>query len=127
MERDWPFFQATISNAELALAKADMLIARRYVALVRSDELRERIWSRITAEFDLAERSVLQITGQAALLERESVLQRSIRRRNPYVDPLSFIQVELLKRLRDNPDDEDVVQTLHLAVNGIAGGLKNTG
>jgi len=127
MEQDWPFFQATLSNAELALAKADMLIAERYVALVRSDDLRERIWSLIAAEFDLAKRVVLQITGQTALLDRESVLQRSIRRRNPYVDPLSFIQVELLKRLREHPDDEDVVQTLHLAVNGIAGGLKNTG
>ena len=70
---------------------------------------------------------MLQITGQESLLDREAVLQRSIRRRNPYVDPLSFIQVELLRRLRENPADEDVLQTLHLAVNGIAGGLRNTG
>ncbi len=127
MERDWPFFQAMLSNAELAMAKADMPIAGRYAALVRSDALRERIWPRITAEFALAERSVLQITGQAALLDREVVLQRSIRRRNPYVDPLSFIQVELLRRLREHPGNEDILQTLHLAVNGIAGGLRNTG
>ncbi|MDQ3540634.1 MAG: phosphoenolpyruvate carboxylase [Chloroflexota bacterium] len=127
MERDWPFFNATISNAELALAKADMLIAERYMSLVQSDELRDRIWKRIREEFDLAERALLRITNQERLLDREAVLQRSIRRRNPYVDPLSFIQVELLKRLRERPDDEDVLQTLHLAVNGIAGGLKNTG
>ena len=127
MEQDWPFFQAMLSNAELALAKADMQIAERYVALVRSDALRERIWRRITVEFVLTERSVLQVTGQEAVLDREPVLQRSIRRRNPYVDPLSFIQVELLRRLRDDPADEDVLQTLHLAVNGIAGGLRNTG
>ena len=127
MERDWPFFNATISNAELALAKADMQIAERYVALVRSDELRDRIWTRIREEFDLAEQALLRITNQDRLLDREAVLQRSVRRRNPYVDPLSFIQVELLKRLRERPDDEDVLQTLHLAVNGIAGGLRNTG
>lgn len=127
MERDWPFFNATISNAELALAKADMLIAERYVSLVRSVEVRDRIWTRIREEFDLAERALLRITNQERLLDREAVLQRSIRRRNPYVDPLSFIQVELLKRLRERADDEDVLQTLHLAVNGIAGGLKNTG
>jgi len=127
MERDWPFFNATISNAELALAKADMQIAERYVSLVRSRELRDRIWSRIREEYHLAEGAVLRITNQERLLEREAVLQRSVRRRNPYVDPLSFIQVELLKRLRERPDDEDVLQTLHLAVNGIAGGLRNTG
>jgi phosphoenolpyruvate carboxylase len=127
MEHDWPFFNATISNAELALAKADMLIAERYVSLVRSAELRDRIWTRIRDEFDLAEQSLLRITDQERLLDREPVLQRSVRRRNPYVDPLSFIQVELLNRLRDRPDDEDVLQTLHLAVNGIAGGLRNTG
>jgi phosphoenolpyruvate carboxylase len=70
---------------------------------------------------------ILEITSQEKLLDREPVLRRSIDRRNPYVDPLSIIQVELLRRWREQPDDEDVVQTLHLAVNGIAGGLKNTG
>ncbi len=127
MEREWPFFRATISNAELAMAKADMLIAERYVKLVKSDEIRNRIWSRIREEYDLAEAALLQIRDQAHLLDRESVLQRSIRRRNPYVDPLSLIEIELLNRLRANPADEDVVNTLHLAVNGIAGGLRNTG
>jgi len=127
MEEDWPFFRATISNAELAMAKADMLIAERYVALVKSASLRDRIWGQIRAEYERAEAALLQIRNQEHLLDRESVLQRSIRRRNPYVDPLSFIEIELLNRLRENPDDEDVVNTLHLAVNGIAGGLRNTG
>lgn len=127
MEEEWPFFRATISNAELAMAKADMLIAERYVKLVKSHEIRDRIWGRIRREYDLAEAALLQIRDQAHLLDREAVLQRSVRRRNPYVDPLSLIEIELLNRLRANPADEDVVHTLHLAVNGIAGGLRNTG
>jgi phosphoenolpyruvate carboxylase len=127
MAEEWPFFRATISNAELALAKADMLIADRYVQLVKSSEIRDRIWDRIRQEYELAESALLKIGNQEHLLDREAVLQRSIRRRNPYVDPLSFIEIELLKRLRENPADEDVVNTLHLAVNGIAGGLRNTG
>ena len=70
---------------------------------------------------------ILQVTGQATLHEREPTLQRTIDRRNPYVDPLSIIQVELLRRWRANPDDPELIDTLHLAVNGIAGGLRNTG
>ncbi|CAN5751232.1 phosphoenolpyruvate carboxylase [soil metagenome] len=127
MEREWPFFRATISNAELAMAKADMSIAERYVALVKSTGIRDRIWGQVKNEYRRAETALLQIRDQEHLLDGESVLQRSIRRRNPYVDPLSFIEIELLKRLRDNPNDEDVVNTLHLAVNGLAGGLRNTG
>jgi phosphoenolpyruvate carboxylase len=127
MTEAWPFFRATLSNAELAMAKADMLIAERYVRLVASTEIRERIWGRIRHEYDLAVAAINAILDQEHLLDRESVLQRSIRRRNPYVDPLSFIEIELLERLRANPDDADVVDTLHLAVNGIAGGLRNTG
>jgi phosphoenolpyruvate carboxylase len=127
MEEEWPFFRATISNAELAMAKTDLPIAERYVALVQSTEIRDRIWTQVKSEYQRAETALLHIRNQEHLLDGESVLQRSIRRRNPYVDPLSFIEIELLKRLRDNPDDEDVVNTLHLAVNGIAGGLRNTG
>jgi phosphoenolpyruvate carboxylase len=127
MAEEWPFFAATISNAELAMAKADMAIAERYVALVKSDAIRDRVWGRIRNEYEQAVSALLQIRSQGHLLDREAVLQRSIRRRNPYVDPLSFIEIELLNRLRENPADEDVVNTLHLAVNGIAGGLRNTG
>ena len=127
MERGWIFFRATLSNAELALAKADLDIAELYVRLVADDAIRHRIWSQLKTEYELTERMILQVTGQARLLDREPVLQRSIERRNPYVDPLSFIQVELLKRLREDPENDEIVETLHLAVNGIAGGLKNTG
>jgi phosphoenolpyruvate carboxylase len=127
MERGWPFFTALLSNAELALAKADLTIAGRYVDLVKDSGLRQRIWQRIEAEYLLSVEMVTMARGESILLERDAVLQRSIQRRNPYVDPLSYIQVELLQRLRENPGDDEVLQTLHLAVNGIAGGLKNTG
>lgn len=127
MEEGWIFFRATLSNAELALAKADLDIAELYVRLVADDTIRHRIWSQLKAEYELTERMILTVTGQERLLDREPVLQRSIDRRNPYVDPLSFIQVELLKRLREDPENDEIVETLHLAVNGIAGGLKNTG
>lgn len=127
MEARWPFFQAMLSNAELGLAKADMAIAERYVQLVSDTALRDRIWQQLTAEFELTRRMIGRITQQDELLDREPILQRSVNRRNPYVDPLSFIQLELLRRLRENPDDEETLRSLHLVVNGIAGGLKNTG
>jgi phosphoenolpyruvate carboxylase len=127
MERDWPFFTAALSNAEMALAKADLHIAGRYVDLAPDAEPMRRIWSMISQEFSRTTEWVLKITGQAGLLDRDPVLQRSIRRRNPYVDPPSFIQIELLRRLRADPTSDDVLRTLLLAVNGIAGGLKNTG
>ncbi len=127
MEREWPFFRAMLGNAEMALAKADLTVAHRYVELVEDETIRERIWGRIVDEFQRSVDAITTIRGEERLLDLEAVLQRSIERRNPYVDPLSYIQVELLERLRERPNDEDVLQTLHLAVNGIAGGLKNTG
>jgi len=127
MDRDWPFFDALLGNAELALAKADLAIGERYAALVEPAELRERIWQRIVAEYRLTCEMVLSVTGQTTLLDRDPVLQRAIARRNPYVDPLSFIQVDLLRRLRADPSSEPLLRAVLLAINGIAGGLKNTG
>jgi phosphoenolpyruvate carboxylase len=129
MDRSWPFFDALLGNAELALAKADLAIAERYVDLVEP-ALRERFWPRIRAEYELTRAQLLLVTEQDHLLDRESVLQRSIEQRNPYVDPLSFIQIDLLGRLRaataDEPPD-DLLRAVLLTINGIAGGLKNTG
>ena len=127
MERDWAYFSALLSNAELALMKADMLIAARYVELVETAEMRDRIWSAIEREYNDAVEMMLAVTGQAKLLDRDPVLQRSVERRNPYVDPLSFIQLELLKRLRRDGRPEPLLRPVLLAVNGIAGALKNTG
>ncbi len=127
MEADWPFFRGLLSNAEMACAKTDLEIARRYALLWEEETPRERIWGLIEAEFELTRREVLIVTDAARLLAREPHLQASIDRRKPYVDPLSFIQVELLRRARAGERGEALVRTSFLAINGIAGGLRNTG
>ncbi len=131
MERGWPFFSGLLANAEMALAKADLAIARRYVELWDREEPRERIWARVVEEFERTERELLSVRRESRLLDRAPVLQASIDRRNPYVDPLSLIQVELLRRLRSGPvggdDGERLRRVSLLTVNGIAGGLRNTG
>jgi phosphoenolpyruvate carboxylase len=127
MEREWPFFAATIANAEMALAKSDLDIAARYAELVTNPDVRQRIWDRIREEHERATREILLLTGQERLLEREPVLRRSIDRRNPYVDPMSFVQVELLRRLRSGDAQDTALRAILRTVNGIAGGLKSTG
>jgi phosphoenolpyruvate carboxylase len=130
MERDWPYFAALISNAEMACVKADLDIARRYADLCSDDEIRERIWGTIEEEFERTLREICAVRDEVQLLDREPILQRAIARRNPFIDPLSFVQLELLRRLRapgGDPDDPDLVRASLLAINGIAGGLRNTG
>jgi phosphoenolpyruvate carboxylase len=130
MARAWPFFAGLLGNAEMALAKADLPIARRYAELWDDAEARERIWSRICEEFERTERELLLVLDERRLLDRVPVLQASIDRRNPYVDPLSFVQVELLRRLRaagDDDADAELQRVSLLTINGIAGGLRNTG
>ena len=127
MERDWPFFAGLISNAELACAKADMGIGRRYADLCEDRGLRDRIWSRIEAEFELTREEVVRVTGGSRLLDRQPALQRSIDRRNPYIDTLSFVQLELLRRARAGEGGDQLTRASFLAINGIAGGMRNTG
>ena len=130
MERDWPFFAALISNAEMACVKADLDIARRYAELCPDEEIRDRIWGTIEAEFRRTVREIGAVRDEERLLDREPILQRAIARRNPFIDPLSFVQLELLRRLRapgGDPDDPGLVRASLLAINGIAGGLRNTG
>jgi phosphoenolpyruvate carboxylase len=131
MYRRWPFFQTTIANAQLTMCKADMPIARVYASLVSDPGIRDRVFGRILEEFRLAEKGVLAITGQRELLESEPVLARSITLRNPYVDPLNYLQVEMLRRRRRgrlSPKARAQTATvMELTINGIAGGLKNTG
>jgi phosphoenolpyruvate carboxylase len=127
MLADWPFFGALLANAELALAKADLPIAERYVQLVEPVEVRERIWTRIKREYELSRSNLLLVTNQQRLLDNQPVLQKSIERRNPYVDPLSFIQLELMRRLRAEGRPEELLRPVLLAINGIAGALRNTG
>ena len=130
MERDWPFFSALISNAEMACAKADLDIARRYAELYDDVPARERIWSAISDELERTVRELRRVRDEERPLDREPVLQRTIARRNPFIDPLSFVQLELLRRLRASggeQDDPDLVRASLLTINGIAGGLRNTG
>jgi phosphoenolpyruvate carboxylase len=133
MTRDWPFFASLIANAEMGCSKADLGIARRYVAMWDNSAIRDRIWSQLEAEYELTCVELIAIRGGERLLDSEPVLQGSIDRRNPYVDPLSFIQIELIKRRKlasadQGPEaDEELSRLNLLAVNGIASGLRNTG
>ena len=132
MYASWAFFQAILDNAEMSLLKADMEIARLYVSLVPDTALAERIFIRITEEYLHTRALVLAITQHDDLMDRDPVIQRSIQLRNPYVDPLNYIQVEMLRRIRALPDQESAQATelrevIVLTINGIAAGLRNTG
>jgi phosphoenolpyruvate carboxylase len=127
MYREWPFFQTTLSNIDMVLAKSDIAIASRYAELVADRALRDAIFRRLRAEWQASIDMVLAITGQEALLEQNPLLARSIRNRFPYLDPLNHVQIELLRRHRASDTEERVVQGIHLTINGIAAGLRNSG
>jgi phosphoenolpyruvate carboxylase len=130
MYAGWPFFQSLIDNAMMAMAKADIHIAAHYAGLVQNAAIGQRIFRRIAAEFHLTERHILALTGYTRLLQNTPVLQASIARRNPYVDPLSFLQIELLRRQRRHGGtaaEAPIVRAVHLTISGIAAGLRNTG
>ncbi len=145
MYRSWPFLRAFLDNLQMTLSKADMHIAHHYSLLVSDETLRQRISTEITAEYERTQHMLLQIVGGKALLDTSPVLQRSIRLRNPYVDPLSYFQIALLRRIRAIGGplvlDESTRQTatdqeheranltyaVLLTINGIAAGLRNTG
>jgi phosphoenolpyruvate carboxylase len=131
MHAGWPFFQTMIDNAQLTLRKADMAIARLYAGLVEDARIKKKILGVLTAEFERTETAILAITGQKQLLADEPVLLRSVQLRNPYIDPLNYIQVEMLRRLRSGKlgkDEEEATRAVvELTINGISGGLKNTG
>jgi phosphoenolpyruvate carboxylase len=127
MTRRFAFFSDLIGNVEIGMAKADLTIARRYAALVVDDEVRERVFRMIVEEFERTRRMILRLTGQKELLSRNLVLARSIRLRNPYVDPMSLIQVALLRRKQAGEESEDLNYALAATINGISAGLRNTG
>ncbi len=128
---EWPFFQSLIDNAQLTMRKADMGIAQLYAGLVTDVAIRDRILAILVEEFRRTEEGILAVTGAKQLLQREPVLQRSIELRNPYIDPLNYLQVEMLRRLRSgtlgNEEEEQTRTVIELTINGISGGLKNTG
>jgi phosphoenolpyruvate carboxylase len=127
MYREWPFFQMLLSNMDMVLAKSNIAIASRYAELVEDTELREAIFPRLRAEWQCTIDMLLAITGQQALLDQNPLLARSIKNRFPYLDPLNHVQIELLKRHRAGKTDERLVQAIHLTINGIAAGLRNSG
>ncbi len=127
MAAGFPLFADMVRNVEIAMAKADLSIARQYASLVDDAGVRERVYSMLAEEFQRTKKMVLSLSGQENLLERNTVLARSIRLRNPYVDPLSLIQVELLRRKRAGAGNQDLDYALAATMNGIAAGLHNTG
>jgi len=127
MVRSFPLFLDMIRNVEIALAKADFGIAKLYASLVEDAALRDRVFDVLEAEFDRTRRMVLAITEQADILERNPVLANSIRLRNPYVDPMSLLQVELLRRKRAGEHSEELDRAITATINGISAGLRNTG
>ncbi len=127
MHRRWPFFQTLIANLDMVLAKTDMGIASRYAELVTDRELRETIFGRIRAEWELTRKVVLAITGERELLGANPSLAQTLKSRIPYIDPLNHLQVELLKRYRSGRTGERVRRGIHLTINGIAAGLRNSG
>ncbi|MEI7028326.1 phosphoenolpyruvate carboxylase [Paenibacillus sp. y28] len=131
MYEQWGFFRSMIDNLQMALAKADLLIAEQYVQMVKDDEVKARIFGLIEREYVLSSELILKITGQEEILDNVPVIQESIRLRNPYVDPLSYIQVLLLQELRSlreqEQDDPELLREVLITINGIAAGLRNTG
>jgi phosphoenolpyruvate carboxylase len=127
MMQKFPLFRDMIRNVEVALAKVDLPLARLYAGLVEDDALRERVFTLFVDEFRRTRSMVLSVTGQQAVLERTPDMAQSLRLRNPYVDPLSLIQVELLRRKRRGEPNDELNYVLAATINGIAAGLRNTG
>jgi len=130
MHKQWPFFANLLSNMDMVLSKADLNVASRYAQLCDDRKLRNAVFSRISAEFTLTEQMLAAITGQSERLADNPLLARSIKNRFPYLDPLNHLQVELLKRFRSGKagsDDARVRRGIHLSINGIAAGLRNSG
>ena len=127
MAREFPLFIDLLRNVEMALGKVDLATARLYSSLVEDDDLRERVFDLMVGEFHRTVRAVLAITGQAELLEKNQVLARSIRLRNPYVDPMHLIQVDMLRRKRSGEDTAEVNRAIAATISGISAGLRNTG
>ncbi|MCE4554439.1 phosphoenolpyruvate carboxylase [Pelomonas cellulosilytica] len=131
MLKGWPFFRALLSNLDMVLAKSDLALAERYVELVEDKKLGKRIFAAIKAEFERTQTALNLITGDNKRLAANPSLARSIEHRFPYIDPLNHLQVELMRRYRhiakDDPAMERVQRGIHLSINGIAAGLRNTG
>lgn len=127
MQARWPFFQTLLSNLDMVMSKADFSVASRYAELCEDARLRASVFARIEEEYRRSVHALLQVTGRKALLESNPLLARSLRNRLPYLDPLNHLQVELLRRHRSGRSGEAVHRGIHLTINGIAAGLRNSG
>lgn len=127
MYKQWRFFQVFIDNLQMTLSKADLHIAQCYMDLVEDEAIRSHFWQQIQNEYIQTQKWLLKITGQVQLLDNKITLKKSINLRNPYVDPLNYIQVEVLKRLKNSPNNPLLDQALKLSIMGISEGLRNTG
>nr|WP_240648075.1 phosphoenolpyruvate carboxylase [Pararobbsia silviterrae] len=127
MNKTWPFFATLLSNMDMVLAKTDLAVASRYAELVTDKKLRKLVFDRIVAEWERTSAALSEITGSPQRLATNPLLARSIKNRFPYLDPLNHLQVELIKRRRSGMDDQRLNRGIHLTINGIAAGLRNTG
>lgn len=127
MYQTWPFMQTLLSNMDMVLAKTDLGIASRYAELVTDETLRNQIFKRIQAEWKRSNQWLFAITGNTEIMQDNPTLARSIQNRRPYVDPLNHLQVELLRRYRSGEDSEEVKRSIHLTINGVTSGLRNSG
>jgi len=127
MNKTWPFFSTLLSNMDMVLAKSDLAVASRYAQLVGDKKLRKHVFGRIVAEWERTSHLLSEITGNDERLADNPLLARSIKNRFPYLDPLNHLQVELLSRHRSGVTDERVKRGIHMTINGIAAGLRNTG
>ena len=127
MVKQWPFFKTLLSNMDMVMAKSDLALASRYSELVSDARLRKKIFTAIEAEWHSTAQALAMITGDKNRLANNAALQRSIRHRFPYIDPLHHLQVELVRRYRAGQADERVQRGIHISINGIAAGLRNTG
>jgi phosphoenolpyruvate carboxylase len=124
----WPFFRTLVDKLDMVLAKTDMSIAARYARLVGDEQLRSDIFGRIEQEHARTRKAFFAITGTKTLLQGNPSLARSLRHRIPYIDPLNHLQVDLLRRLRARgSQDTEMRRAVHLTINGIAAGLRNSG
>ncbi len=131
MHKHWPFFRSLLSNMDMVLAKSDLTLAKRYAELVTEAPLRKKVLNQIMHEWHATCEALFMISGQRHRLADNPSLERSIRHRFPYIDPLHHLQVELIRRYRESrrPQDRDelIQRAIHLSINGIAAGLRNTG
>jgi phosphoenolpyruvate carboxylase len=127
MFHEFPFFNDLLNNVEMGLAKADFNIVKLYSTVVADATVRDRVYAMLEEEYLRTCKTVLQVTGESRLLENNSILARSIRLRNPYVDPMSIMQAAMLKRKRSGESGPDLDYVLGATINGIAAGLRNTG